>query len=121
MADELPKLVRARAGNRSSTTKTVGKVDDLTTSGTIDETKLLHSKRMLEEKLNELKALDSEIVKLVKEDDLEAEIQQADDYKSEIFAAMVKIERALKITSPPSTPHPTPHTSCNREITQAVH
>ena len=103
MADELAQLIRTRRGHRSSTTKTVTKVNDLISARSIDETKLLHNKRMLEEKLDQLKALDNDIVKLTGEGDLEAEIQQADDYKSEIFAAIVKIERALK---PPSATPP---------------
>ena len=57
MADELAQLIRTRRGHRSSTTKTVTKVNDLISARSIDETKLLHNKRMLEEKLDQLKAL----------------------------------------------------------------
>ena len=68
------------------------KVNETIAAGTIDEAKLLQQKLMLEEKLDTLKTLDGEIVGLTGEDDLETEIQQADDYKSEIFAALVRLK-----------------------------
>ena len=42
-------------------------------------------KLTLEEKLKTLKELDAKIVKLVSEDDLETEIQQADECLEKIF------------------------------------
>ena len=52
-------------------------------------------KLTLEGKLKTLKELDAEIVTLVSEDDLETEIQQADECQEKIFEALLQINRAL--------------------------
>ena len=57
--------------------------------------------------------MDSEIVELTEEDALATEIEQADDYKSEIYAALVRIDKALKLATSPAPPIHVP----TREVT----
>ena len=84
MAEDLAKKKRIQAGHRASTTWALTKVNDALAAETTDEAKLPQLKLTLEEKLGMLKLLDSEIVELTEEDSLNTEIEQADDYKSEI-------------------------------------
>lgn len=53
----------------------------------------------LKEKLQTLKSLDSEIVELVPEEELSKEIEQADEYKENIFRALTRIDKAQAIVS----------------------
>ena len=82
---------------------------------TTDEAKLSQLKLTLEEKLTTLKLLDGEIVELTEEDALATEIERADDYKSEIYAALVWIDKALKLATSPAPPIHVP----TREVTPA--
>ena len=69
-------------------------------------------KLSLQEKLEVLKQLDSEILNLVDEDDLADEIEQSDDFKEGIYATMVKIEEhcvhSRSLPSPGSSPRSSP-------------
>ena len=58
---------------------------------------------MIEEKVATLKALDSELIELVPEEDLEAEIQQADEHLERMYGVLAKLEKALR---PSTTPTP---------------
>ena len=65
-----------------------------------------------------MKNLDAEILDMVKETEIAEEIAQADGYKDEVYAALVKIERALKEhvaalpgIAPATTPGPLPVTT----------
>ena len=91
---------KVRAGDRASAYRY---------SRPVDTDRLTILKLALEEKLKTLKA---DIVGLVAEGDLEAEIQQADEYQERIFEALVRIDRALEpvatpIVTPPTTSSPT--------------
>lgn len=97
---------RIRAGHRASATRTLTKVNDTLAAETLDEERLSLLKLALEEKLGTLKLLDSEIVELSEEDALVTEIEQADEYKSDIYGALVKIDKALKRTTPSAPPTP---------------
>ena len=81
-------------------TRTMTKVNDALAAETADEAKLSQLKLTLEEKLATLKLLDGEVVELTEEDAIATEIERADDYKSEIYAALVRIDKGLKLTTP---------------------
>ena len=115
MSEDLAKKKRIRAWHRASTTRTLTKVNDALAAETADEAKLSQLKHTLEEKLATLKLLDGEIVELTEEDALATEIERADDYKSEIYAALVRIDKALKLATSPSPPIHVP----TREVTPA--
>ena len=78
-AEALQRKKRVRAGHRASATQTQGQVGATLGDASPDFDKLSMLKLTLEEKLKTLKELDAEIVGLVAEDDLETEIQQADE------------------------------------------
>ena len=50
----------------------------------------------IKEKLNEIRTLDSEILALANEEELDEEIAQADLYKERIYSTLIAIERASR-------------------------
>ena len=58
---------------------------------TSDTSKLTQLKLSLQEKLEMLRQLDSEILDLTEEDHLVDEIEQADIFKEEIYTAITKL------------------------------
>ena len=92
MADGLARKKRIRAGHRGSATRILNQLDTLVAAEETDLARLAQLRLSLEEKLETLKLLDSEILDLT-EDDLEEEIQQADTFKDGIYSAMVKMDR----------------------------
>lgn len=92
---------RLRTGHRSSTTRTLGQIAAALGESPADLERLAILKLTLKEKLKTLKELDAKIVGLVSEDELEAEIQQADEYQEKIFEALVRINWAV---TPKATP-----------------
>ena len=82
MAEELARKKRVRAGHESSATKTMTRVEEMLSSGeSLDPSKLNQLRISLREKLEEIKVLDSEILSLVKDNEVDDEIAQADLYK----------------------------------------
>ena len=77
---------RIQAGHRASAMRTLSKVDDLLAAADIDHSRLVQLKLSMEEKMGTLKQLDSDVLELIVEDDLEDEIQQADEFKDKIFS-----------------------------------
>ena len=73
----------------------ISRTKDLLTGETPDLLKLSQLKLSLNEKLEVLKQLDNEILSLVDEDDVAGEIDQSDEFKEGIYAAIVEVERAL--------------------------
>ena len=67
-----------------------------------DTSKLTQLKLSLQEKLETLRQLDSEILDLTEEDNLVHEIEQADIFKEETYTATTKIDKLVSLTS--STP-----------------
>jgi hypothetical protein len=71
--------------------------------------------QMLVEKVETLKVLDGELADLVPDDELEEEIQRADEYKEKVYGVLAKLKKALgptitptpaatkRTTTPPST------------------
>ena len=72
-------------------------------------TKLRQCKLALQENLEIIKQLDDEILRLVDDEEVEHEIEQADTFKERIQRAMIDSSRALEtregmVTITPSTP-----------------
>ena len=82
-------------------------IDALLAAPSAEEPRLAQLKLSLEEKLETLKQLDAEMLELTSEDDLENEIQQADEFKDEIYSAIVKLR-------PVSVPAPMTATAASR-------
>lgn len=70
----------------------MGQVDAAIGASPIDPDKL--SLLKLTEKLEMLKKFDSEIIELTPEDDLENEIQQSNEYRERIYAALTRVDKA---------------------------
>ncbi len=91
----LQRKKRVRGGHQLSATRTLGQVANSLEESPVDAKRLTVLKLSLEEKLKTLKELNAEIIELVPEDDLEAEIQQADECHEKIFEALARIDHAL--------------------------
>ena len=82
--------------------------------GDSDILKLNQLEMSLKEKLQEVKVFDSEILPLVKDEELEDEIDQADLFKERMYSTLIWIEKAAapNPTSPtvtePTVAAPTP-------------
>lgn len=92
-----------RAGHRGSATKMISRSEELLAADPLDTFKLSQIKLSLTEKLQLLKQLDEEFLSVVSEDEVVREIEQADEFKETIYAALVRMERALTPV-PPATP-----------------
>ena len=55
----------------------------------------------LDQKLQTLKLLDAEIVELVPDGELGAEIKAADGYQANIFGALTRLDKAVRLLDPP--------------------
>lgn len=97
-----------RRGHRGSATRMMRQIDELLADTTPQEQRLAQLKLSLEEKLQTLKLLDTEMLQLLKEEELDAEIQQADEYKDQIYAALVKLtpSAATAVATPVTTARP---------------
>ena len=96
-AEKLTKLKRARGGHRRATRKLMNDVDvELAADRTeVDLERLSQLKRILEEKVNTLKTYDEEIIDLMEDEhEIGDDIEEADDYKSAAYAAIIKAENA---------------------------
>ena len=89
-----------RGGHRSSTTKMIAKAEETLEAtparGIPDLPKLSQLEMSIKEKLSEIRTLDSEILALVNEEELDEEIAQADLYKERIYSTLIAIERASR-------------------------
>ena len=99
MSEELSRKKSVRAAQRSIITKTIGTVKDLTTQPEIDKARLRHKKLALEEKREIVRRLDGEILETVKEEEIEAEIERADEVQEQIELALILVEETLKTPS----------------------
>jgi hypothetical protein len=82
---DLLKKKRVRAGHRGSA---IGRAETQLTAGTPDLDKLSQLKLTLEEKLETLKILDTEILGMVDDGDMVDEIKQADEFKEGVYAVL---------------------------------
>ena len=102
--EALPRKKKIHAGHRASTTRLLNQIDGALGATPTDSDKLAQLKLSLQEKLETLKQLDSEIVDLTPEDGLEEEIEQADGYKDNVYRALTMIDKALSAKHSHSTP-----------------
>ena len=94
-AKELARKKKIRAGHRGCATRAMRRIDTLLAASGADEQQLAQLKLSLEEKLETLKQLDGEVLDLTGEDDLETEIQQSEEFKDEIYSAIVKLNHSV--------------------------
>ena len=97
MATEEERRARSeRRGHKSSAMRIMTRVTEMLASpDALDKPKLSQLERSLKEKLQEIKAMDAEILKFVTGEEME-EITQADLYKEQIYLTLISIEDTLK-------------------------
>ena len=93
---DLSRRKNVRGGHRASATKMVRKVQELLALDPPDQSQLARIKLSLQEKMSILKQLDSEVVNLVKEEEIADEIERADAYMEDIYDTMAKLEQLQK-------------------------
>ena len=109
MAEAPAKKKRIRAGHKASATKTIRQIEDILADDASNAERLSLLRLTLNEKLETIKALDSEVIELIEDEGtLATEIEQADDYKESIFGTLIKVDRVMK--APPTRVPPTPVT-----------
>ena len=82
MAEELSRKKKVRGGHKASASRMMSKVDELMVAdGVPDISKVNQLGMSLKEKLQEIKVFKGEILALVKDDELDDEIAQADLFK----------------------------------------
>ena len=105
MATGLTKKRNVRRGHKSSATRMIGAATGLLNAEGSDVMRLSQLSKSLQEKLDVLKTLDSEILDLVDDEAVEEEIEQADTFKEGIYATIIKID---KYCAPPPPVSATP-------------
>ena len=117
-AASLARKRKVRGGHRGSATRTMNGVDVLLSEESPEQARLAQLKLSLEEKLKTLTRLDSEILDLTVDD----EIQEADEFKDRVYEAIVRLDnctRALSrravtpVTAAVTTSAPTPSTEAS--------
>ena len=105
MTEDLPKKKRIRGGHRTSVARLLHQVETVL-DGERDVSRLLALKMTLSEKVKTLSTLDNEITNLLEDEGALAEdIEQSDEYKQKIYAAIVSIDKAIAPAPPiASTP-----------------
>lgn len=98
-SEVLPRKKKIRAGHRASATRLLNQIDAILGDDDPDGDKLALLKLSLREKLETLKQLDSEIVELTPEEELVREIEQADEYKENVYRALTCVDKTLVATS----------------------
>ena len=90
-AAALSRKKKIRAGHRSTVTRTFGDISTALSSDTPDRDRIARLKLTLNEKLETLNKLDSEIIELTADEGLENEIQQSDENKEKIYEALTRV------------------------------
>ena len=94
VTENLAKKKRVRAGHRASAKRSMGRLDAELATSSLDLVKVFQLKRSLEEKIDTLKLLDADLLELLEDEAaLTEEIEQADDFKGAIYAAIIKAEK----------------------------
>ena len=99
-AEELRKKIKTRAGHRGSVTRLLRQLEEHLESA--DTPMLKQMKVSLMRKSDTLTKLDGEILELVREDQLETEIERADLITEEVTLAVIRLEEALKERTAPT-------------------
>ena len=95
---------KTRSGYRPSTTRLVHQTATTMEAEEVDTDQLSLIKQMLIEKMETLKVLDGELAETVPDEELEKEIQLADEYKERVYGVLAKLNKTLgPITAPSPT------------------
>ena len=92
--DDAPRKKRVRGAHRASVTRLISQLEEAMESD--DARRLKQLKQSLTDKTSVLAKLDDELIGLVEEEQLEAEVEQADLIRERIGLAIISIEDALE-------------------------
>ena len=87
-----------RGGHRGSATQTMNGIDVLLSEESPEQARLVQLKLSLEEKLKTLTKLDSEILDLTADDDVDDEIQEA-EFNDRVYEAIVRLDNCTRTLS----------------------
>ena len=115
-SEDLPRLKRVRGAHRASVSRLITQVEE-TLAELTDQSivKLQQLKESLNSKLEAISPLDGKILNLTAEEELDHEVQQADETREKISLCIIKIQAALngtrkktatarELTDPPRPP-----------------
>ena len=104
MSEALARPKKVRAGHRSSATRLMRQLEgEYGIDGGPTLTRLMQCKLSLNEKLDRLRELNQEILALVEDDEIESEIEQADQFTERIQQAVIRLEHKINEREPSST------------------
>ena len=107
MSEALARTKKVRAGHRSSATRLMNQLEgeyEIEDGPTLD--RLKQCKVSLNEKLDKLRELDEQILALVKDENIESEIEQADQFKERIQQAVFRVEHKISARESSTVPPP---------------
>lgn len=96
-AERLTKGKRIRGGHRAVATRILSRIDEALRHDPLDIDDLSRLKLSLNEKLETLKSLDSAIIEGTPDDKLVEEIEEADEYKENIYRTLTRVEKATRV------------------------
>ncbi|XP_068679831.1 uncharacterized protein [Montipora foliosa] len=94
MAEKLPRTRVKRRGNRTVMTKLMNEVDSLLKAEPSDKKRLKAIATSLNEKLNLVKTLDEEIIENCAVEEVEAEIEESDEFNTRVIDLLRVINEA---------------------------
>ena len=95
--EELPRLKKIRGAHRASVTRLITQVEEILRQSTDQNiAKLKQLKDSLNAKLEAISPLDGKILNLTPEDELDYEVQLADETREKISLCTIQIQAALK-------------------------
>ena len=96
LADELVKKKRIRGAHKASATRIMTQITELVESEHPNQEKLACLRLALNEKLEIIKALDMEVIELLQDDGLDADIERADEFKETIFSSLLCVDHLIE-------------------------
>ena len=124
MTDDLAKKRRVRGAYKASATKMMTQISELVGSEHPNQAKLACLQLALNKKLEVIKARDTEVIELIQDDGLDADIERADEFKETIFSALLSVDHLLKrlnptpVTTTASVLEPSTHASSHASHTK---
>ncbi len=94
--EDLARKKSVRAAHRSSTTRLLNQADAVLEAETLDAEELVLLQTNLTAKIKTLEALNIEMVELTPEEQLETEIERADEYSEKVQRSLMRIRKALR-------------------------
>ena len=106
MMETLARKKKIHEGHRASATRTVTQIYEVIENPSNPESTLTQCKTALEEKLETVPQLDSEILDSVEEGEVENEIEQADVFKEKVQRAIIDTTGTIAAKETPATQPP---------------